>query len=122
VENGVVDRSRTIDLPSGDFSLLVGRHDLVASPPVVVDIDVSRFCAPVAMPDGTKGYPVSRRHATISRIAGSLAVTSQGAGATFVRRAGKADFESVATGTSSVLDPGTRLVLGAHQPLILEVI
>jgi hypothetical protein len=122
VEHGVADRTRTIDLPPGDFSLLLGRHDLVATPPVVVDIDLSRFSPPVAMPDGTRGFPFSRRHATLSRIGGSLTVTSQGAGATFVRRAGSADFDAVATGSSSVLDPGSRVVLGAHLPLILEVV
>lgn len=122
VENGIADRTRTIDFPPGDFALLLGRHDLVATPPVVVDIDLSRFCPSVAMPDGTRGFPVSRRHATISRIGGSLTVTSQGASATFVRRAGSADFEAVPTGTSSVIDPGSRVVLGSHQPLILEVV
>jgi hypothetical protein len=121
VENGVADPSRTIDLPAGDFSLSLGRHDLAATPPVVVDVDLSRFSPPVVMPDGTRGYAVSRRHATVSRVAGSITVTSHGAAATLVRRAGSMDFEPLPAGTSSVLDPGARIVLGAHRPLILEV-
>jgi hypothetical protein len=122
VENGTADPSRALSLPVGDFSLRVGRHDLTATPPHVVDVDLTSFAGPVQLPDGSRGFPFSRRHATLARVAGALTLTPSADATTFVRRAGEPDFAPLAGGTSRVLEVGTRVVFGTHRPLIVEVV
>ena len=122
VDNGSASTQRVIDLPRGDFSLVLGRHDLTSAPPVVVDVDLAAYCAPVHLANGTSGYPVSRRHATVTRTGAALTITPSATGTTFVRKPGAPDFESVQPGASFPLEPGTRVVLGTHRPLIVEVI
>ncbi|MEI8256509.1 MAG: hypothetical protein WCJ30_12615 [Deltaproteobacteria bacterium] len=122
VAQGAVEHARAIALPGGDFTMLLGRHDLSTAPPTVVDIDLTSVCGPVALPDGSRGFPFSRRHATLSRVAGALTLTPCASGTTLVRRPGETDFAPLAGSTSRVLDVGSRVVFGAHQPLIVEVI
>jgi hypothetical protein len=122
ITHGTVDTTHRISLPSGDFSWVVGRHDLASMPPIVVDLDVSPYCEAIELPNGTRGFPVSRRHATLARIAGRLTLTPAASGTTFTRKPGCADFEGVDAGTSRVLETGARVVFGTVHPLILEVI
>jgi hypothetical protein len=120
VENGVPG-TRVIDLPQGDFSLLLGRHDLQSSPPLVVDVDLTAFCGLIELPGGGRGYSVSRRHVSIARTSGALSITALSGGKTCVRSPGASVYDDLAAGASARLDVGARVVLGAQNPLIMEV-
>lgn len=122
VESGIADKRPAIELPRGDFSWTLGRHDLVARPPNVVDIDLGPLCTLIDLADGSRGFAVSRRHAVLARTGGTLTLRAQTDGSTFVRRADEADFAPLDAGAAQVIEVGARIVLGARSPLILEVV
>lgn len=115
----VVGQTQAFALPGDDFSeLLLGRHDLEARPPVVVDLDLGPLS-----PRANGGFALSRRQARLSRRAGQLYLCALGGAQTLHRRVGAGTaFTVLPTNQEIALEPGDRVAFGSgDRALVLEL-
>src|SRR5258708_5683537 len=99
----VVGGGAELALPGADFDeLLLGRHDLEATPPVVVDLDLG----PIA-PRKSGGFAISRRQARLARRAGRLFLAALGGAQTLCRQP-RARFVPIPSGQDGELFAGDR--------------
>ena len=117
----VVGASHSFALPGDDFSeLLLGRHDLEARPPVVVDLDLGPLS-----PRAGGGFALSRRQARLSRRAGQLYLCALGGAQTLHRAVASgagAAFAVLPANQEIALEPGDRVAFGSgDRALVLEL-
>ena len=115
VEGGVSGAG--IPLPAEGAELLLGRHDLLRTPPWVVDVDLGRL---MQLSSG-EGPPVSRDQAVLARRAGELLLTAKGQAPTLHKPAGASQYTTVTNSQTQPIHPGDRVVFGhAGRVLVLE--
>jgi hypothetical protein len=115
VEGGVMGASIPLPLEGGEMCL--GRHDLLRSPPWVVDVDLGRL---MQLSLG-EGAPVSRDQAVLARRAGELLLTPRGNAPTLHKAAGATDYKPLTASQTQPIHPGDRVVFGhAGRALVLE--
>jgi len=106
-----------VALPKEGVEITLGRHDLVRSPPWVVDVDLGRLMVLSA----AEGPPVSRDQAMITRRAGEVLVTPKGQAPTLHRPANTAAYATLTTGQAQPIRAGDRLAFGhGGRVLVLE--
>ena len=115
VEGGQIGLSMT--LPGEGVEWQLGRHDLVRTPPWIVDVDLGRL---MNLP-ASEGPPVSREQASITRRAGELLLTPKGQAPVFHKSAAAVSYVLLSTGNAHPLKLGDRIAFGhSGHVLVLE--
>ncbi|MFH1211135.1 MAG: hypothetical protein V1645_04450 [archaeon] len=124
LESGIPSPSKFFNIPidGSDFTLVLGRPDLGATPPQVPDVDLSKMTdqAPGKTDEGKDGvgWHVSRRQAMVLRRSGKIYLKHLGTAKTLFKPTGAADWKALAQDEEVELGIGSDMGFGSTSAML----